>query len=741
MSVKDLKSILFKDITSDFYKNKDAYMFYLYPLVFKIKTNQFHEKCYSLFSKIKKEKVKKFDFYKINKYLKKDYCNDIKIILKAIFQSSYLTKNNEYALFYIKKLMKKPSTINNINLIYRLLSDVKNNKKTGGLPVEIENIILDKDDNDKTITKLRSSGEVNEKEKEKFKLKLKQRFINLWHNTRFITNKDKEHKITKRDILYKDTTEIKSKKDYSTTDSKKDLRDAKVNSDLTAILSNFNYIDYSLIKNVKFNLNEIDIFKDKKILLINIIYYILYTLIYTIVYHNNKYVDASQNIENGNITRLTHIIFRLSSEKHLIPFLKMEFNHMESLLSYYYKEENSTSTYLYDTIFNFDKSKFYDDDNDELNNILDEIKHLFFMLIIAIKYFFYKYSIENLFDKILPRDCYENLFTTENIEILKNAITEKIDPEKLKLKLKPLPELIDQFKLSIDLKNYSVKEESSDKTIFNTEEFIMITNIYINLLIAHSKFISRITKDKLPTNEFTNYIAFITKYRNKVINSEKKEGEKKEKEEGQIPVIYSEKTEPTIVVDGKTEEKQPSRSTSTKKTYVKEDVEKIKKSFDDLIQKHISYVVLTNNDHKSGNNSNVYTIQNYYEEPINNNNLTITDITYNFRIKKNVNNFQNLDESQNSNAIIKLNEKSKKYIIKLLEDTKNRWNSNNNSINTNDIDDEYNFYESKLNQLNQIVSVVHVTSTKKGGKGIIRNHKLHYLITKIYKDIKILTLN
>ena len=29
----------------------------------------------------------------------------------------------------------------------------------------------------------------------------------------------------------------------------------------------------------------------------------------------------------------------------------------------------------------------------------------------------------------------------------------------------------------------------------------------------------------------------------------------------------------------------------------------------------------------------------------------------------------------------------------------------------------------------------------KGGKGIIRNHKLHYLIKKIYKDIKILTLN
>jgi hypothetical protein len=74
----------------------------------------------------------KFDFYKIKNYLKNDYCYDIKTIFKALFQSSYLTKNNEYALFYIKKLMKKPSTINNINLIYRLLSDVKDTNKTGG---------------------------------------------------------------------------------------------------------------------------------------------------------------------------------------------------------------------------------------------------------------------------------------------------------------------------------------------------------------------------------------------------------------------------------------------------------------------------------------------------------------------------------------------------------------------------------------------------------------------------------
>jgi hypothetical protein len=734
MSVKDLKSVLFKNIIDDFYKNEDAYMFYLYPLVFKIKTNQFHEKCYSLFSKIKKEKVKKFDFYKINKYLKKDYCNDIKIILKAIFQSSYLTKNNEYALFYIKKLMKKPSTINNINLIYRLLSNVKNNKKTGGMfhPVQAENTFYNRD-------ALKNSYEKLFTHDLKEKWNLKERFKNFRRHMRFITNKKKDLEEFNRTMEYKNPVEENN-----------DSGTVKINL-LYASRNIDDDSDYSLIKNVKFNLNEIDIFKDKKILLINIIYYILSTFIYTNVYDRDNPL---------NLRIFNRDIFRVSSDPFLISFLKMEFNEMESLLSNYYKEENSTSTYLYNTIFNFDKSPSY---GSELDNKLDEIKHLFFMLIIAIKYFFYKYSIENLFYKILPRDFYMNLFTTENIEILKNAITETIDPEKLKSKLskrkplpessdpkeklqeqllKPLPKLIDQFKLSIDLKNYSFKEESSDKTIFNTEEFIMITNIYINLLISQTIYISKINAGNLRTNEFTNYIKFITKYRNEVINSEKKD-----------PIIHSENTEPTIVVDhDKTKEKQPSRSRSTKKTYVKEDVEKIKKSFDDLIQRHISYVVLTNKDHKSGN-GDVYPIQIYYGIPINNSNLTITgipinnsnltitDITYNFRIKKDVKNFQNLKPSQNSNAIIELSENSKKDIIKLLEDTKNRWNSNNNSINTDDIEDEYNFYESKLNQLNQIVSVVRVASTKKGGKGIIRNHKLHYLITKIYKDIKILTLN
>jgi hypothetical protein len=143
MNITKLKKQLFEDINNDFDKNKDIYMFYLYPLVFKIKTKQFNENCYSLFSKIKKEKLKKYDFYKIKNYLKIDYYNDIKTILKALFQSSYLTKNNEYALNYIKKLTKKISTINNINLIYRLLSDVKNKKitKKGGefgyIPIKI----------------------------------------------------------------------------------------------------------------------------------------------------------------------------------------------------------------------------------------------------------------------------------------------------------------------------------------------------------------------------------------------------------------------------------------------------------------------------------------------------------------------------------------------------------------------------------------------------------------------------
>ena len=130
MNIKLLKTKLYEEIINDFNKNKAGYMFYLSPIIFKLKTKDFKNYKYSLFSKIKNKELAEFKNYKLKKYLKKDYEKDLKTIIKIICKSDYIDENNKYALHYIKKLVKRPSKLCYINLIYRLLTDI--NKKTGG---------------------------------------------------------------------------------------------------------------------------------------------------------------------------------------------------------------------------------------------------------------------------------------------------------------------------------------------------------------------------------------------------------------------------------------------------------------------------------------------------------------------------------------------------------------------------------------------------------------------------------
>jgi len=103
MNLKLLKSKLYEEIIDDFNKNKDVYMFYLSPIIFKLKTKDFSNYKYSLFSKIKNKELTTFKHYKLNKYLKKDYEKDLRTIIKIVFKSDYIDKNNKYALFHIKK--------------------------------------------------------------------------------------------------------------------------------------------------------------------------------------------------------------------------------------------------------------------------------------------------------------------------------------------------------------------------------------------------------------------------------------------------------------------------------------------------------------------------------------------------------------------------------------------------------------------------------------------------------------
>ena len=130
MNLKLLKSKLYEEIIDDFNKNKDVYMFYLSPIIFKLKTKDFSNYKYSLFSKIKNKELTAFKHYKLKKYLKKDYEKDLRTIIKIVFKSDYIDKNNKYALFHIKKILSRKTKLCYINLIYRLLTDI--NKIPGG---------------------------------------------------------------------------------------------------------------------------------------------------------------------------------------------------------------------------------------------------------------------------------------------------------------------------------------------------------------------------------------------------------------------------------------------------------------------------------------------------------------------------------------------------------------------------------------------------------------------------------
>ena len=130
MNLKKFKLDSYNKIINDYNEFKDIYMFFLYPLVLKLKTKNFKNYNYSIYLKLKniKEPFPSFkDYNIIKKYTKSNLDKDIKTIIKCIFWSDYIDKSNIYAIYYIKKLLEK----NKIELLYRLLTDAPT-KITGG---------------------------------------------------------------------------------------------------------------------------------------------------------------------------------------------------------------------------------------------------------------------------------------------------------------------------------------------------------------------------------------------------------------------------------------------------------------------------------------------------------------------------------------------------------------------------------------------------------------------------------
>jgi len=134
MNLKKFKLDSYNKIINDYNEFKDIYMFFLYPLVLKLKTKNFKNYNYSIYLKLKKTK-QPFPSFKdyniIKKYTKSNLDKDIKTIIKCIFWSDYIDKNNIYAIYYVKKLLAKEKSINKIDLLYRLLTNAPT-KITGG---------------------------------------------------------------------------------------------------------------------------------------------------------------------------------------------------------------------------------------------------------------------------------------------------------------------------------------------------------------------------------------------------------------------------------------------------------------------------------------------------------------------------------------------------------------------------------------------------------------------------------
>jgi hypothetical protein len=135
MNLKKFKLDCYNKIIEDYSNNHDFYMFFLYPLIFKLKKQDIKNYNYSIFLKLKKKQPLSFNEYNvIKKYTKKNLDKDIHSTIKCIFWSDYIDKNNIYAIYYLKKHLstKKQTPINLINLLYRLLTNAPT-KISGGM--------------------------------------------------------------------------------------------------------------------------------------------------------------------------------------------------------------------------------------------------------------------------------------------------------------------------------------------------------------------------------------------------------------------------------------------------------------------------------------------------------------------------------------------------------------------------------------------------------------------------------
>jgi len=473
MNLKLLKSKLYEEIIDDFNKNKDVYMFYLSPIIFKLKTKDFSNYKYSLFSKIKNKELTTFKHYKLNKYLKKDYEKDLRTIIKIVFKSNYIDKNNKYALFHIKKILSRKTKLCYINLIYRLLTDI--NKIPGGAGF---------------FTDVYNKFTFKSFDLPKDKLtKLYYKYYDNFKSTIFkgYANDDDFVNSTIIKITYPDTdiNEIISNI-YTIYIRNNIIGYDDIKSNLKIIITDNFIQSYKMLNSYNYSINFEELFKDIYTHNINFTASIN-KLLYTespVLYQSDNSITKIE-LENEIFINSYKSLYELINQFDI--FLH---NKIQIIFGYYY----NLILYDYITIFNISNDKIPQFSNfKEYSNIFNDENKLYYTAFII--FYSYIYNLNAL-----------NTYINENKFFNKSQITYD---EYLKNR-----ELIDRIITSIDKDIIETYDKLYDnKYIYNSSILNLELNDLINIYI-YKKFI--ITNNIIFTNtdelEHANYSILLKLY-------------------------------------------------------------------------------------------------------------------------------------------------------------------------------------------------------------------------------------
>jgi len=541
MNLKLLKSKLYEEIIDDFNKNKDVYMFYLSPIIFKLKTKDFSNYKYSLFSKIKNKELTTFKHYKLNKYLKKDYEKDLRTIIKIVLKSDYIDKNNKYALFHIKKILSRKSKLCYINLIYRLLTDINKIPGGAGLNFNFNKAYVSAASKASNLynTYLKSASkplfDLPKDKLNKLYYKYYDKYYDNFKNTIFKEYANDDDFVTTIIITYPDT-DINEIITYPDTDIYEIINNIIGYNDIKSKINiTDNFIkSYKMLNSYNYSINFEELFKDIYTHNINFpasINKLLYTespVLHT--YNNTKHFELEN--ENKIIIKSYNDLYKLINKFDI--FLH---NKILIIFGYYY----NLILYDYINIFNISNDKIQQyvqiesENIKEYSNIFNDENKLYYTAFII--FYSYIYNL-NALNTYINENKFFNKSQITYDEYLKNRkiidrIIKYIDEDIIETYDKLYDNIYDSSILKLELNDlieiYIYKKFIITNNIIftNTDELVnanysILLKLYMKancdyLLLIMSKF--NITSNKI-YNKITPVLQFFKIYSKLYINLE-----------------------------------------------------------------------------------------------------------------------------------------------------------------------------------------------------------------------------